>query len=98
MAFYTRYLVCYDIEDNRKRKRFSDSLKRLGLVRLQKSVFFGDLSRAELKAMERLAREILSPEEDRAFWIPTSLDTDALKEGIGYDGFQYVPPDGHVVI
>ena len=98
MAFYTRYLVCYDIEDNRKRKKFSDELKKLGLVRLQKSVFFGDLSRAEIQALERLSAEMLSPDQDLAFWTPTRLDVAELKKGVGYDSFTYIPPDGHVVL
>jgi len=98
MAFYTKYLVCYDIENNRKRKKFSDSLKSLGLVRLQKSVFFGHLNRAEIKALERMARELLDPDEDKAFWTPTPLNEDALKKGIGYDQFHYIQPDGHITV
>jgi len=39
MSIYVKYLVCYDITDGRIRKKFSDSLKDLGLVPLQESVF-----------------------------------------------------------
>ena len=39
-AAYVRYLVCYDIVDNKKRKKFADFLKDLGLIPLQKSVFY----------------------------------------------------------
>jgi len=35
--------VLYDIEDNKVRKYISDFLERMGLVRIQKSVFFGNL-------------------------------------------------------
>lgn len=39
MSQYTRYLVCYDIEDSKVRRRFFSFLKDLGLVPLQESVF-----------------------------------------------------------
>ena len=37
MGMYAKYLVCYDIVDNKRRKRFSDALKDLGMVPMQKS-------------------------------------------------------------
>ena len=48
MGMYAKYLVCYDIVDNKRRKRFSDALKDLGMVPMQKSVFYGDLKGAEV--------------------------------------------------
>ena len=35
------YLICYDITDNRLRKKVSDKLVRVGLNRIQYSVFIG---------------------------------------------------------
>jgi len=98
MHYYTKYLVCYDIEDNKKRKKFSDQLKNLGLVRLQKSVFYGELNKAEHKALVRYANELLDPATDKFFWTTTSLDKDQLDKGIGYKEFCYIPPDGHVIL
>lgn len=94
MAFYTRYLVCYDIEDNKTRKKLADFLKDLGLQPLQKSVFWGELNRAELRSLERYTRSHLDKSSDKCFWIATSLDEMQLKKGIGYEHFSYIPPDG----
>ena len=47
---YVKYLVCYDIVDNKRRKKFIDALEDLGLIRIQYSVFYGDLKPAEAKA------------------------------------------------
>jgi len=35
------YFICYDITDNRLRKKVSDKLVRVGLSRIQYSVFIG---------------------------------------------------------
>lgn len=43
MSIYAKYLVCYDVSSNSRRKKFSDALKDLGLVSMQGSVFYGDL-------------------------------------------------------
>lgn len=97
MAFYKKYIVCYDIKDSRKRKRFSDYLKNLGLQRLQYSVFYGDLNRAEFRSLVRYAKKELCTKTDKAFWINTRIQTKDLKSGIGYDDFPYQPPDGHII-
>jgi CRISPR-associated endonuclease Cas2 len=36
-------LICYDIEDNRRREKLAKELNRLGFVRIQLSVFAGNL-------------------------------------------------------
>lgn len=38
------YIVCYDIESDRLRKKFHDKLQALGLERVQYSVFLGPLT------------------------------------------------------
>lgn len=38
------YLITYDVQNNRKRTRLAKRLLRLGIERVQKSVFIGDLS------------------------------------------------------
>ena len=47
------YLVSYDIEDNKIRKRLHNDLLGYGLNAIQKSVFWGYLSLAELEAIKR---------------------------------------------
>lgn len=88
-------MVCYDIPDNKVRNRFASSLKDLGLVPLQKSVFYGDLKPAEVKALSKLAKDTLDDNDDRCFWFPCHLNTNTLSDCIGYKHFKYDEPDGH---
>jgi len=46
-----RYLVIYDISDDRLRFKVSDVLKNYGLKRIQKSAFIGYLTRAKLSSL-----------------------------------------------
>lgn len=92
---YVKYLVCYDIVDNKRRKKFIDALEDLGLIRIQYSVFYGDLKPAEAKALVRSASTLLNSKEDKCFWFPCRIDIDQLKKCVGYANFKYEEPDGH---
>jgi CRISPR-associated protein Cas2 len=46
-----RYLVIYDITDDRLRARVAEILKNYGLKRIQKSAFIGNLTRAKLSSI-----------------------------------------------
>jgi len=46
-----RYLVIYDITDNRLRKAIAEMLKNYGLKRIQKSAFVGNLMRNQLNSL-----------------------------------------------
>jgi len=46
-----RYLVIYDITDNRLRKAIAEILKNYGLKRIQKSAFVGNLMRNQLNSL-----------------------------------------------
>lgn len=98
MALYSRYLVCYDIADNKSRTRFTNFLKDLGLFPAQKSVFIGELNQAEINSLNRYAHENLDSATDKVFWIPSDIDIERLKKGIGYDNFQLIrADDSHVI-
>lgn len=47
------YLVSYDVENNRIRTRIFNELGKHGLKPVQKSVFWGYLTLAELEALKR---------------------------------------------
>ena len=94
MAFYQTYLVCYDIEDNKVRKKFFDELKDLGLVPIQKSVFWGQLCQAEFNSLKRLAHDKLDGRTDKFFWLQTHLSIEHLQQGIGYKNFEVINADG----
>ncbi|MCS6935785.1 MAG: CRISPR-associated endonuclease Cas2 [Chitinophagales bacterium] len=44
-------LICYDIEDHRKREKLAKELTRMGFVRIQLSVFAGNLRHAACMAL-----------------------------------------------
>lgn len=90
---YTRYLVCYDIADNRKRKKFSDALKDLGLIPIQKSVFYGDLKPPESRLLGETAKEMLDETEDKCLWFPCHLSVERIRSCLGLSNFNYDPPD-----
>jgi len=60
------YLVSYDVEDNKVRGRVFKELGKHGLKPVQKSVFWGFLTVAELGAIKRYLHESLE-KTDKAF-------------------------------
>lgn len=95
MSLYRFYLVCYDIENNKLRKQFYGNLKDLGLMPIQKSVFWGQLNKAEFKSLQRLAKGKLDPKTDKCFWMATDLTVAQLRKGVGYQLLNYVSADGY---
>jgi len=57
------YLITYDIEDNKRRKKISDLLEGYG-KRVNYSVFEFYLSKKELKEIVTEAKKILNKKED----------------------------------
>lgn len=98
MSIFTKYLVCYDIDSDRTRSRFFDALKDLGLVPLQKSVFYGELNPAELRELWKMSRKMLDEDTDKCFWIPCSIKTEAMRQFIGYKNFRYIASDGFLTV
>ena len=64
MGMFGKYIVCYDVEDNKRRSKFFDFLKDIGLFPVQKSVFYGDLNAAELRSLKTAARKMLKSESN----------------------------------
>lgn len=98
MGIYNKYLVCYDIENDKTRKKFYDEMKNLGLIPVQKSVFYGDLASPEFFSIKKLANELLESETDRCLWIKCNLSESDIKKCFGYDNFKYLEPDGYAAI
>lgn len=94
MSQYAKYLICYDVENNRKRKKLFDSLKDIGLVPIQKSVFYGDLKPPEFRDMKRSVTALLD-EGDRCLWIQCTLPAYLVRTCPGYENFSYIEPDQH---
>jgi CRISPR-associated protein Cas2 len=81
------YLLTYDITDNRTRKLISDYLVRMGMSRIQKSVFLGVLSPDGIKGLVHDLYQVnaLYENNDSIAVIPLSRDKFEQSEMIGMD-------------
>lgn len=84
MSIYNEVLVAYDVEVNKFRTKLFKRLKDYGLIPIQKSVFWGRLTKAEIAAVERLFPEFLKGENDRAFIVRADFADQISKGGFGY--------------
>ena len=69
MNLYSKYLVCYDIENNKTRTKFFEKMKDFGLQPIQKSVFYGFLNQAEFNSVRKLAFELLAASNDKCIFM-----------------------------
>ena len=83
------YLISYDIENNKIRTRLFKELEKHGLKSIQKSVFWGYLTQAELRAIERYTEDSLK-DSDKVFITHTNFN------GRGQSYFQGHNPDDFV--
>lgn len=79
-------VVVYDISSDKARKKISDRLLDLGLIRAQYSVFLGNLDSNRADELTLFAEEQLL-ESDRLYVIPIQRDdlADARIVGKGFD-------------
>lgn len=83
MKLFFEVIVSYDIEDDKRRKKLFEELKDLGLVPIQKSVFWGHLKVAEIKILPNLFKKYCV-KGDKAFFVRAELSGEILKNGFGY--------------
>ena len=69
----TMYYATYDITENVTRESIIQILKDAGLVRIQKSVFCGELSNQQKKDLTENIRKIVEQERD-SFYLITSCN------------------------
>jgi CRISPR-associated protein Cas2 len=67
------YLICYDIEENRLRTKLFKELRSQGLKHVQKSVFWGYLTVAELNAISRFINSVID-ESDKVLITRTNFN------------------------
>ena len=68
--------ITYDIEDDKIRGHIAKYLQRLGLIRVQYSVFFGDIHRDDFNKIKETLKEIndMYENHDSIFIIPIGED------------------------
>jgi len=62
--------VVYDIVENRIRKKVSDSCKNIGLYRVQKSVFLGELNANKRDSLALQCEELIDKDVDSVYIFP----------------------------
>ena len=60
----TKYVVVYDISDDDARNRLADELFKLGLSRIQRSAFAGDLDPQRTKDLVRILSRYVRSDRD----------------------------------
>lgn len=86
-----RYLIAYDIPDDRRRTRIAKTLSSYG-ERMQFSVFLVDLSQAALVTLTDSIEEQMDRSEDSLLICDLGTSTDANRRSIRYLGSQAEMP------
>ncbi len=78
------YLISYDVEDNKIRKKIFNELEKIGMRSVQKSVFWGFLTKAELTSVHRFIKQNLS-KDDKTLITHTNFNGTGHSFLIGHD-------------
>lgn len=65
--------VAYDISSNKNRRKVAIRCKQIGLVRIQKSVFMGRISKASLRDFKDATAPLIT-KTDKLYLMPISPD------------------------
>ena len=77
------YLISYDVEDDKIRNCIFKELLQIGLKSVQKSVFWGRLSKAELDSIKRCLQDKLDS-KDKAFVIRSDFNKKGQSFSLGH--------------
>lgn len=71
---YMVYMICYDITNNKLRKKIADYLEERGCQRVQKSVFMGEMHAKQSKKLHQTLLDIqeVFGEDDTIIMMPVS--------------------------
>lgn len=97
-CLHREILVCYDVEGDKRRAKLFDALKDLGLIPLQKSVFWGDVTIAEFKAIQREFQRLLDAKMDRAIIVNVHLRDSSARNSFGHCAADFPPMMEHHVL
>jgi len=66
--------IVYDIADDKIRTRVAKACKKIGLIRVQKSVFLGKLEWNRFDELGEICRDLIDPETDSVYLFPFCQD------------------------
>lgn len=93
---YTQVIVSYDIENNKNRTKLFEELKDIGLVAIQKSVFWGYILPSEKRIIKMLFDKYCD-KFDKAFIVNCVLDKN-LDLCFGYKDDDFSHPESFEII
>jgi len=79
--------VLYDIEKDKPRSKVAKHCKQAGLMRVQYSVFLGEMDKDRLDALQLQIEELINEATDRVYIFPMSKDElrDTILLGQAFD-------------
>lgn len=77
-----KFVVSYDIEDDKKRKKISKILSQYG-IRVQFSVFECKISKTEMKELTEKLDELIKTNADSVIFYPQCENCDSKKSLLG---------------
>jgi CRISPR-associated protein Cas2 len=89
-------IICYDIEDNKKRQKLYNLLKRFGLFPIQKSVFWGYILPMEKQAILREIEKYVS-EGDKVFLVQANLSNVIKDQSFGYNDPEFFKNKEYII-
>ncbi|MDI9347684.1 MAG: CRISPR-associated endonuclease Cas2 [Methylacidiphilales bacterium] len=91
MNVRTQYIIAYDVQDNKKREEIVSLLFDYGLFRIQKSVFWGYLSTAELNSISFQAKAVIGAHDEDYFLATRVMINKKDKKSIliNYDNYNF---------
>ena len=94
---YSQVIVCYDIKDNKKRGKLFLELKDIGLIPIQKSVFWGYVLSSEKRVIKELFKKYCDKESDKAFIVNAAL-SENMQNCFGYKKDDFKHPESFEII
>ena len=89
LKLYNEVIVCYDVENNKRRKKLFDGLKDIGLFPAQKSVFHGYVNYSDEKNVMLLFQKVLDENLDKAFIVRTKIKQNIKKISYGHKDYDF---------
>ncbi len=84
MELRQEYLICYDVADTKIRSKVFNELEKIGMKAVQKSVFWGCLTHAELSAIFRFIKDSIE-HGDKALITRTNFNGQGHSFLIGHE-------------
>jgi CRISPR-associated protein Cas2 len=77
-----QYHICYDISNNKKRRKVAELLSDYG-VRVQYSVFRGELKKKDVKSLLTKCEKMIDVKTDSVMFIPLCANCESKTDFIG---------------